>query len=73
MICYRVEWLEMKVLFKQMQKKQMKALKVEHREEDKKITLTKGFIAKCLVKVLCSSEDISPEVLKVRRQYNYML
>ena len=57
----------MKKLFKQMQKDQMKILKGDNKKDkNKKPQTTKGFVANCLVKVICSEEKaVTPDMLKV--------
>lgn len=57
----------MKKLFKQMQKDQMKILKNDNKKnKNKKPQTTKGFVANCLVKVICSEEKaVTPDMLKV--------
>lgn len=65
----KLEWLEMKQLYKSMQKEQMRILK----EEDKKsrqaksgnVREDKKFITNCLVKVTCSGEqEVTGAMLK---------
>lgn len=57
----------MKKLFKQMQKEQMKIIKDGNKKDkNKKPQTTKGFIANCLVKVICSEQKaVTPDMLKV--------
>lgn len=65
----------MKVLFKQMQKEQMRALKNDNKkstrvppQEEGTLSPSKGFVSNCLVKVTVregGETTISPEVLKV--------
>ncbi|XP_019854798.1 PREDICTED: la protein homolog isoform X2 [Amphimedon queenslandica] len=59
------KWLEMKVLFKKLEKDHMKELKghVKSKDEDDKAK-TKGFVSNCLVKIRSTKDDITPDQLK---------
>ncbi len=56
-ITARCEWLEMKQLYRQMQKEQMKELKLQtHEEREGGATprgMNKPFISRCLLRVEC--------------------
>ena len=60
----REKWLEMKALFKQLEKDRMKEFKghVVKNKDDEKI---KGFVSNCLVKIRSIKDDITPDQLKV--------
>ena len=69
--CYdnRLEWLEMKQMYKQLQKEQMKKLKQGNKSEETGVggaNPQKRFVSNCLVKVSISeSIAVSKEQLKV--------
>lgn len=63
---YRTEWLQMKKLYRDMQKEHMRQLKSEcqgdssWREKERK-----GFVSHCLVKVACTGGDVTADQLRV--------
>lgn len=65
-IISREKWLEMKALFKKLEKDHMKELKghVKSKDDDDK-GKTKGFVSNCLVKIRSTKDDITPDQLKV--------
>lgn len=63
----RLEWLEMKELYKQLQKVEMKKLKEENKEARAKPQRSKTFVEHCLVRLVNNSQEkLSKEKLRVR-------
>ena len=76
MFFIRNEWLEMKSVFKQMQKEKMQALKSQNKTTENSSgimkpveeRITKGFVTNCLVKITYSGEtssSLTSDILKV--------